>query len=163
MKYVVAFLILLVTTGCPVYDPPLKGNKIFIHNQTADFVYVLDSLPVGGKLRLYDTFWVNGKRDIEKKPDYMPKYSTWSYFFSEPHFRQLKKKPADSLSFYFIPPDYIDSSFEQIHANRRYTTIKLHIDEAWNKTINHIFYYGDSIAVTHEYNVSYVAGKQASD
>jgi hypothetical protein len=163
MKQYLLLIILFITTGCPVYDPPLKGNDIFIHNQTADFVYVLDRLPATGTLPLYDTFSINSKPNIEAKPNYISKYRDWDYFFDESQYRQMKRQGVDSFTFYFIPPDYIDSSFEQIHANRRYTRVKLHIDEAWNKTINHIFYYGDSIEVTHEYNVSYVAGQQASD
>jgi hypothetical protein len=161
MKYCVTFLILLVTTGCLVYDPPLKGNDIFIHNQTADFVYVLDSLPATGTLPLYDTFSINSKPIIEAKPNYISKYGTWDYFFEEEQYRLLKQNGVDSLTFYFIPPQSPDSSY--ININRQYTILKLSIDDAWNKPVSHIFYYGDSIAVTHKYNIGKWTGKQVSN
>jgi hypothetical protein len=81
MKYYVLLLILLVATGCLAYDPPLRGNDIFIHNQTADFVYVLDSLPAAGTLPLYDTFSINRKPIVSAKPNYISKYGTWDYFW----------------------------------------------------------------------------------
>jgi len=162
MKYVIALLILLVTTGCPAYDPPLKGNDIFIHNQTAGFVFVLDSLPLTGSLPLYDTFSINHKPIIEAKPNYISKYKSWDYFFDEAHYQLLKQTGVDTLTFYFFPFNYLDSNFLKWNANQRYTVAKLRIEDAWNKPVNHIFYYGDSIEITHQYNMGIWTGKQAT-
>jgi hypothetical protein len=70
----------------------------------------------------------------------------------ESQYQRLKQAGADSLLFYFIPPEYIDSTSEQIRANGRYTVLKLQLDAAWKKPVTHIFYYSDSTEVTHAYN-----------
>lgn len=161
MKYIAVLLILIVTTGCPAYDPPLKGNDIFIHNQTGGFVYVLDSLPAGA-LPLYDTFSINHKPIIEAKPNFISPYKTWDYFFEEAQYQRLKQMGIDSLAFYFFPLNDFDSSYIKLNANQHYTVAKLRIEDAWNKTVNHIFYFGDSIEITHEYNMGAWNGTHAT-
>jgi hypothetical protein len=151
MKQQLLILLLITTTGCPAYDPPPEGNDVFIQNQTGDFVYVTDTLPLTGTIDLYDTFSVNSKMFVAAKPNCIPRYTDWRYFFTESHYRWMKQRGMDSIIFYFIAPENHHRTYEEIRAQRLYTLAGMPITEAREKSINHIFYYKDSIEVTHQF------------
>ena len=150
MKASCFFLIILVS-GC-IYDPPLKGKEIFIENQTNDFVYVLDSLPGKGGVSVYDTFSVDNKVYISAKPNYISKYNKWAYFFSERKYKSMKSNRETKIHFYFIVQKDLDKTWEELKDKKLYKIINIDIDEINEKPVNHIFYYTDSINITHEYN-----------
>jgi hypothetical protein len=152
MKKLFSPLCLLFLTGC-VYDPPRKGYEITIHNQTDQYVYVVDSLRDKGRPFAYDTFLVNKRPVIQTQGNFIPKYDQWVYFLLENQYQYIKSKKAGKNTLYFIKAGDIDKSYDSIKNNRLYTIYPYHVDEIKNNNINHLFYYNDSIVLMHTFNV----------
>lgn len=148
-------LIPLFTINCScVYDPPQKGLEIFIHNQTSRFVYVTDSLPPSGYLTPYDTLLVNSNVFIMKEGNYIAEYDQMVYFFSKNRFDYLKAKKIHKLILFFIREEDIGKPNDQLRQEKGYKIFEVGIDEVWKNSINHIFYYGDSIHLSHNYDMT---------
>lgn len=144
--------LLFLLMGC-VYDPPRKGYEIIIHNQTDQYVYVVDSLPSTGQPVVYDTFLVNKRPMVETLGKYIPKYAVWMYYFFENQYQYIKTKKAGKDTLYFIKAGDIDKSYDSIRNNRLYTIYPYQVDEIKNNNINHLFYYNDSMVLMHTFNV----------
>lgn len=143
----------LVFLGC-VYDPPLKGREIYIHNQTDKYVFVTNSLPSSGFLLAYDTFRVNSRILIGKKGQYIAGYDDWVYFFSKTRYDFLKTKKVQKDTLYFIQETDIRKPWNQLRDEIGYKIFEFDIEEVEKSKLNHIFYYGDSILLSHEYNMT---------
>lgn len=152
MNKLLLFLSFLLLTGC-VYDPPVKGKEIIISNQTDNYIFVVDSLNQTGNLNLYDTFLVNKKPYISAMGNYIPKFSAWTYFFSDIRYEKIKREHSDKLSLYFIRKENQNKPMQEIVSNKLYDSVYLNVSELKKDTINHIFYYGDSIVVTYKFEM----------
>jgi len=151
MNKLLLFPLFVLLAGCPVYDPPMKGKEIMISNQTDDYVFVIDSLNSTGNLKLYDTFLVNDKIYISAEGNYIPKFTAWTYFLPDIRYEKMKKEHVDQLSFYFIRKENQNKPMQEIVSNKLYDSVYLNVSELKEDTINHIFYYGDSIVVTYKF------------
>lgn len=147
------FPLFALLAGCPIYDPPLKGKEILISNQTDDYIFVTDSLNTTESLRLYDTFLVNDKLYISAEGNYIPKFTAWTYLFPDIRYEKMKKEHRDHLNFYFIRKANQNKPMQEIASNKLYDSVYLNISELKKDTINHIFYYGDSIVVTYKFDM----------
>jgi hypothetical protein len=152
MKKLISPCLLYLLTGC-VYDPPKKGYDIIIHNQTGQYVYVVDSLPATGRPVVYDTFLVNKRPMVQAMGNYIPEYAQWRFFLLENQYQYIRSKKAGKDTLYFIKAGDIDKSYDSIKNNRLYTMYPYLVDEIKNNTINRLFYYNDSIVLMHTFNV----------
>lgn len=150
----IGFLLKIGCVGSPVYDPPLEGKDIFIHNQTGQFIFFTDSLPNKGYLMRYDTILVNSKPVVQKNGNYIPGYDQWLYFLSESKLDFLRRRGDKNIPLYFIKEADIFKPCDEIKKNRFYTVFYLEFEAVTKNLLNHLFYFNDSIYLTHDYNIS---------
>ncbi|OQP40878.1 hypothetical protein A4H97_14815 [Niastella yeongjuensis] len=148
MKNILIVCVFALMGGC-VYDPPQKGNIIYIHNQTDQYVFVIDSLPSQGNARLYDTSLVNGRRMISAIDSNIPAFGTCAYFLSENHYRYQKLKNKGNVTLYFIAEKDITKTYDKIKHDTFYRVFSVDADTVMTNGINHIFYYNDTIFLEH--------------
>jgi hypothetical protein len=96
---------------------------------------------------------VNGKSYIAARGNYIPKFTTWNYFFPEIRHKKMKAGHSDTLSFYFIGREDENKPVQEIATNKLYKIVHLKADEVKENQINRIFYYGDSIVVSHIFDL----------
>ena len=142
-----------MTMGGCIYDPPKKGNEIIIHNQTEGYIFVTDSLPAQGNIRLYDTSLVNKRRQVETKGEYIPRHANGEYFLYEAQYHQLKRKENGTVTLYFIVEKDIGKTYDEIKRDKLYKEFSAGPDDVMNSELNHIFYYNDTIILEHTYGV----------
>lgn len=156
-KPIFAFLegvvVSILVSSC-FYDPPLKGKTLFIENQTSDVLYVVDSLTGNSNLKLYDTFSVNNRVYISRRPNYIPAYGKYGHILSQTSIDSEKKKNRNDLTFYFISSNNLNKSVKDISTNRLYDSIKINFKAIEENNLNYLFYFKkDNIQFEHEYNL----------
>jgi hypothetical protein len=141
---------LLLLLSC-VYDPPMRGKELTIHNQTNQQFLVVDCL-LGNYFRLYDTAQVNSRRYIGRRPNYVAEYSIYQHFYSNRDIDSLKKKNFTKITWYVIDQSEVPNGPSEISATHAYRSFDLNIDTFKKYQLNHIFIMEDTIILDHEYD-----------
>ncbi len=89
--YFASLALTFYLTGC-AYDPPLKGTKIFIENQTHHFIYVLDSLPKQNLISVYNHYYVNDKNYVAAHRGLLAPFTMFSFFIRIIGIKEVFKK-----------------------------------------------------------------------
>lgn len=150
LKPELLFILLPFLFSC-VYDPPLKGKEISIHNQTDKQIIIVDSL-YGNHARLYDTAIVNGRRYIARLPNYMIEYGVYKKFYSDDEMNNLKNKKVNKMKLYIIDTSAVQNTFNQIHTNHLFRSFEINIDSLEKYDLNHLFITNDTILFEHDYS-----------
>jgi hypothetical protein len=137
-----------------VYDPPREGKRIYIENQTENFIYFIDSL-TGTNPRLYDTFLLNEKRHIRTTSGYIPKFDNRYHFVSKTKTDWLKKRGVANLTYYFIHDSNAVRSLSEISALKLYDSIQISLKDFEKNLITALIYDGYSIKLYHRYSLKH--------
>ena len=150
MKVSPELLLLFLLTSC-IYDPPLKGKTIFIHNQTGKTLFVVDSL-TGNYFKLYDTAKVNDRRYISRRPNFMTKYGLWERFYSNNEIDSIRRKRNNRLTFYFIEQEFLQNTPSTVLANRSFRSFEINIDTLKKYELNHVFITENTVLLEHKHD-----------
>jgi len=146
LEYSLIFLL-----GSCIYDPPLKGKEVSIHNQTDRPIMVLDSLSER-YFKLYDTATVNGRRYISRQANYVAEYDVCRRFYSDAEIDYLKSKNLNKITLYVIDYNNLENAPGSILINHSYRSVDISTDTLKKYALNHLFITTDTILLEHTYN-----------
>ena len=140
------FFVVFLLLSC-IYDPPLKGKEISIHNQTNRPLLIVDSL-TGGYFKLYDTAIVNNRRYITRLSNFVTEYGV---FHSDQEMEALKHKKKNSITLYIIGQENLKYAPDSIFTNRLFRSFELIIDTLKKHELNQLFITEDTIFLGHDF------------
>jgi len=149
LRFYVTFSLTIIISSC-IYDPPIKGKEIVIHNQTARPILVLDSLK-GQNQKLYDTSLLNGRKYIWRKPNYVAEYSQFQHFIPDTQIQLLRRKNLSNVIIYFIDQSALENTLSQVSKDKSYRTLEVNLDSLEKNEWNHIFFTMDTVFIEHEF------------
>lgn len=146
---VIIFCLELFIPSCiGIYDPPIKGKEIVIHNQTDQQILVLDSL-TGEYFKLYDTALFNDRKYLWRKPNYIPEYGIYDHFVPDDEVQELRNAKKLKASFYFIAQSELGKTPRQIVEKGLYRLCEVRLDSLEEKELTHVFFNPDTVFIDH--------------
>lgn len=145
-----AILFIFLLASC-IEDPPRKGKEVWIQNQSARPLMVLDSL-TGNYFKLYDTATVNGRRFITRQANYITEYGLCSRFFSEPEVNDLQSKNISRITLYLVDENYLQAIPDSVLVNHLYRSFDISLDTLKKYELNHLFITNDTVLFEHSYD-----------
>ncbi len=149
--FCICSLVLTLCASC-VYDPPPEGKTIFIHNQTKNSVFVIDSL-TGDYFKMYDTLRINNRPYFHKAQELVHAYHLFEDFYSNSELEYIKQHRDNQLTFYFVDDNDLRSNPGIILTNNLFRSIHISIDTIKKYDLNHLFVTVDTIRLEHHYQV----------
>lgn len=150
MKIRPELLLIFLLSSC-IYDPPLKGKEVYIHNQTNGALLVIDSL-TGNYFKLYDTAKVNDRVYISRRPGFIAEFGSYLRFVSNNEIDKVTLKKKNKITLYFVDKAYLQNESGTILSNNVYRSFDIIIDTLKKYELNHLFVTGDSIFLDHHYD-----------
>jgi hypothetical protein len=141
---------LLLPLSC-VYDPPLKGKTLSVHNQTEKQFLVIDSL-TGNYFKLYDTALVNDRKNIARQGNYLSEYGDYESFYSNRELDIVKAKRLNTLTLFFVEQTNLRNSPGNALTRHLYRSFKINVDTLKKYQLNHVFLSEDTIIFEHGYD-----------
>ena len=149
MKILTAVLPIILLS-C-VYDPPMKGKEVSVHNQTPRPLIIIDSL-TGSYFKLYDTAIVNGRKYISRRPNFITDYGIFTRLYSTQEIKSLSKEKKNTITFYFVDQANLHDNPRTIFANNLYRSFTFNIDTLKKYELNHVLVTKDTILLEHDYD-----------
>jgi hypothetical protein len=150
MKVRPELLIPFFLVSC-IYDPPLKGKTVFIHNQTGQQLFVAESL-TGNYFNLYFNATVSSRRYISRQPDFMTEYGLLEQFYSTSEMDSLQQNRKNKLTLYFVDQAHLQETPNMVLAKHLYRSFDINIDTLKKYELNHLFVTQNAILFEHNYD-----------
>jgi len=145
--------IFLLSFAC-VYDPPRKGGRIYVCNQSNHPILALWSINEASLIR-FDTVLVNKRKVIQRMPNYLPEYSSFLDFIP---LEKLENASRDKsmLKYYIIDEVNLTKSAIQIIDSSLFKIIEISPDSLLKNKINNLEIRDDTMILEHNHNLEFI-------